>query len=655
MLMIAVAIECLGILVVPESVYPQAAVCTPKPNLVADVPRQRRFDTLDNVIASFNYARQQESCNVPLRIDQNTYNAAPLQQKMLLLINAELQDRGLAALKLDATLLSQIALNHAREMSQYNYFQHPSPINQRNESSSARARANPAIRDHWGCCWAENLYNGTLPGGVDSAARAVYSHMYADSGERWGHRQAILGYSAGNPGSYNWIGIGVAAGKAPDEVFYVTDFFRDSLSRPYTRPTTADTQPPSMSPPTIVDGNTVEVTNVQDDPAGRTDGVAGVTGVVFYVGSPIDRNDEFTTVSATQTGNGTWRANLQATDRTTLHAVAVDGSGNYNDCAGNAPSCGAGPSVPRVTEFAVPTAADPLSIAGPISIASGPDGNLWFTEAYANKIGRITPSGVITEFVIPTGESLPYGISSGPDGNLWFTESKANKIGRITPSGVITEFVIPTANSFPCGISNGPDGNLWFTELKANKIGSITTAGTIREFSLPTANSHPCGITGGPDGNVWFTEKVEVVGIANKIGRITPSGAITEFVIPTANSEPLWYGPFGISKGPDGNLWFTEHWANKIGRITPAGSIAEFEIPSVTQTFPSGICSGPDGNLWFTEGTYKIGRITPSGVITEFGGSSGGTNGPLSITNGPDGNLWFTEAYANKIGQITTR
>lgn len=88
-------------------------------------------------------------------------------------------------------------------------------------------------------------------------------------------------------------------------------------------------------------------------------------------------------------------------------------------------------------------------------ITSGPDGNLWFTEN--NKIGKITPSGVITKFSV-TNESFPTGITSGLDGNLWFVE--ANNIGRITTSGGITEFPLPLAGDFPTDIASGFDGNL---------------------------------------------------------------------------------------------------------------------------------------------------------------------------------------------------
>jgi virginiamycin B lyase len=71
-------------------------------------------------------------------------------------------------------------------------------------------------------------------------------------------------------------------------------------------------------------------------------------------------------------------------------------------------------------------------------------------------------------------------------------------------------------------------------------------------------------------------------------------------------------------------------------------------------TAPYGITAGPDGNLWFTDegnlsaGSGKIGRITTSGAITEFGSLSN----PTQITPGPDGNLWFTETGNGKIGRI---
>src|SRR5438105_1087092 len=68
-----------------------------------------------------------------------------------------------------------------------------------------------------------------------------------------------------------------------------------------------------------------------------------------------------------------------------------------------------------------------------------------------------------------SSHSDPSGITPGPDGNLWFTERGRGKIGRITTTGVITQFTIPTAGSNPTWIAAGPDGALWFTEFFTNK------------------------------------------------------------------------------------------------------------------------------------------------------------------------------------------
>jgi IPTL-CTERM motif len=130
-----------------------------------------------------------------------------------------------------------------------------------------------------------------------------------------------------------------------------------------------------------------------------------------------------------------------------------------------------------VTEFSSGITAG----ANPVGITAGPDGNLWFTEVSGNRIGRITPLGVVTEFSVGITGTLLEGITTGPDGNLWFTEFSGNQIGRITPLGVVTEFSAGiSAGAGPSfGITAGPDGNLWFTEQSGNRIGRITTGAAV--------------------------------------------------------------------------------------------------------------------------------------------------------------------------------
>jgi streptogramin lyase len=286
---------------------------------------------------------------------------------------------------------------------------------------------------------------------------------------------------------------------------------------------------------------------------------------------------------------------------------------------------------------------------GLYGIASGPDGNLWFTEETLGGVGRITPAAVITEFSagFPTGS--PRGIVTGPDGNLWVAMAGANgAIAKVTKSGDVTEYPVTTAGD-PTDIAVGPDNNLWYTDPAANLIGRITPTGSITEFTEGlTAASGPTGIAKGPGDTLWFTEAN-----AGQIGRITTSGVITEYSSGISGSSD----PQDIAKGPDGNLWFTERAdPGAIGRITPEGEVTEFTDDLTVNSGPRGIAAGPDGNLWFTESTTpgRIGRITTDGKITEYSDGLVGILSPFSIAAGPDGNMWFTGSdIPGLVGRIT--
>ena len=167
----------------------------------------------------------------------------------------------------------------------------------------------------------------------------------------------------------------------------------------------------------------------------------------------------------------------------------------------------------------------------------------------------MTTSGALAWYPIsPTSTKYLNGITSGPDGALWFTETAT--IGRITTSGALTEFPLPS--SLPLKITSGPDGALWFTDGGLmGRIGRITTAGASTWYPVPTPDPALFGICTGPDGALWFTEQY-----AEKLGRITTSGAITEFPM------PLYTNGTAITTGSDGSLWTTvPHPVSKVGQV----------------------------------------------------------------------------------------
>jgi virginiamycin B lyase len=173
----------------------------------------------------------------------------------------------------------------------------------------------------------------------------------------------------------------------------------------------------------------------------------------------------------------------------------------------------------------------------PQDIVRGPDGNMWFTELDAGSLGRITPQGVIKRFPIAAEDgrvgprvagavSQPVNLAVGPDGDLWFTDQGLNAIGRMTTSGEVVTFPIPTADAYPAGIAAGGDGNLYFTESEPGRVARITLAGVITELGTPDPDSFPLNLTLGPDGAMWFTEFY-----GGHLGRLARDGRISKFAL----------------------------------------------------------------------------------------------------------------------------
>jgi virginiamycin B lyase len=172
------------------------------------------------------------------------------------------------------------------------------------------------------------------------------------------------------------------------------------------------------------------------------------------------------------------------------------------------------------------------------------------------------PAGAISEITLASG-AQPQGLAVGADGNLWVALSGTNAIARVTPTGTVTSFPLPTPSAGPSAVAAGPDGNVWFTERLAGRIGRITPSGTITEFPLPSTSSAPMTITAGPDGALWFAETV-----GNAVGRITVAGAIEEYPLTSPGAQP---GVIALS--PDGNLWLTETARDAVARVTTPPAI----------------------------------------------------------------------------------
>ena len=217
--------------------------------------------------------------------------------------------------------------------------------------------------------------------------------------------------------------------------------------------------------------------------------------------------------------------------------------------------------------------------SGPYELVMDPDGFIFSTLYYANKILRVDPTTAETiEYSIPTtvaateweGDSSgPTGIASDQNGIIWFTESRANKIGRLDPeSGQIREYDIPTKNAKPTSIAVDSRGYPWFTLQDAHKIGQLDPrTGRVREWNVgaergafgSVGRTFPTAIAIDANDVVWFSELRN-----NTICSLDPAtDEITKMKIPGGPGVPT--GTRAIAIDALGSVWFTDN--DRIGKL----------------------------------------------------------------------------------------
>ncbi|HYH06151.1 MAG TPA: hypothetical protein VEK11_03730 [Thermoanaerobaculia bacterium] len=339
------------------------------------------------------------------------------------------------------------------------------------------------------------------------------------------------------------------------------------------------------------------------------------------------------------------------------------------------------PNVPSVETGACHAA--PTGSTHEITFDAKGGNTLWITGQNYDQVVRVTESGAMTFYAMPTG-SGPHGIEFDADRRLWVTLEFHGQIVRLDANGRIDKtydvtLECPTCakgariNTHPHGLWFGRDGKtIWYTGKGTGTVGRITPDGKHTTFPLTkTVGSVPIYVRAGNDGTMWITELV-----GNAIAKITEDGELTEFLIPTHNSRPIAIVP---EPGNSRNMWFSEEAGNRVARITPEGKITEFPIP-MTQpnVILAGLAFDDAGNLWVQQyvdqnnptpanpspaGSDHIIRIDKS-ILT----ATDLSQVPVTfykvpttqtvmhrIMQGPDGNIWFTELGSNKVGKVIVK
>ena len=163
------------------------------------------------------------------------------------------------------------------------------------------------------------------------------------------------------------------------------------------------------------------------------------------------------------------------------------------------------------------------------AIALGTDNMLWVANdgQTQDPLNIVRPSILVVnptnpaaavqihQFMLPTMSHITAMVTNRSDHAVWFADQGLNEIGRISETGQIKFFHIPTPNAGLAGITTDPNFPtvLWFTERTANKVGRITTDGITFHEPVPTANAK-LGNMVTTSGAIFFTEAHAIAKIA---------------------------------------------------------------------------------------------------------------------------------------------
>ena len=267
----------------------------------------------------------------------------------------------------------------------------------------------------------------------------------------------------------------------------------------------------------------------------------------------------------------------------------------------------------------------------------------------ANYLGLERPKATIVAgpanvkfktWATPTPGSRPHDPLATPDGMIWWSGQFANRLGRLNPAtGEMKEFPIPVRGG-PHGLINDKDGNIWYAGNWGGHIGKLDPkTGEFKYYNMPDPKAKdPHTPLFDKNGILWFS-----VQNGGFMGRLDPkTGDIKLFTPVGAPGQQ----PYALRFLSDGRRpWYSYFGSNKIATIDPdTFELKEFVLPNPkTKIRRMDVTS--DDMIWFGDWSNgQLVRFDPkTGATKAWPGPGGERAQPYGMVV-IDDVIWYCES-----------
>jgi len=236
----------------------------------------------------------------------------------------------------------------------------------------------------------------------------------------------------------------------------------------------------------------------------------------------------------------------------------------------------------------------------PRGLATDAAGDLLVVDSNNDRVRKIDSNQIVTTIAggyVGDGKPgtqaslyLPQHIAFDPAGNLYIADEPANRVRKVSISGIITTFAgtgitgysgdggpaSAATLSSPDAVASDGSGNIFIADIQNGVIRKVDTFGTITTFASGFSAS---ALATDAIGNVYASDYIVV-------RKITPAGSVSIFA---GNQNCMGYGgdggpaaqaclslPQGVAIDQAGNVYIMDTFNYRIRKVNTSGIISTF-------------------------------------------------------------------------------